>query len=146
MPMLLLGGFRQVVDRAHRRLAELGYPEARPAHGFAMQAIGSGSTAGEIARQLGVSKQAAAKTIDQLERLGYASRSADPADSRRKLVLPTGRGAGMLAASAQAFAEVQQEWVHQLGLRRVAALREDLAAIAGEQAIRLDSLGWLSAE
>ena len=146
LPLLLLGGFRQVVDSAHRRLAELGYPESRPAHGFAMQAIGPGSTASDVARVLGVSKQAAAKTIELLERLDYVRRSTDPTDARRKLVVPTARGIGMLAASAQAFDEVQAQWVHAAGGEVVAGIRDGLSRLAGEQARRLDSLGWLGTE
>lgn len=146
LPLLLLGGFRQVVDGAHRRLAELGYPESRPAHGFAMQAIGPGSTASEVARELGVSKQAAAKTIETLERLDYVCRSTDPADARRKLVVPTARGIGMLAASAQAFDEVQAQWVQAAGREVVAGIRDGLTRLAGEQARRLDSLGWLGTD
>ena len=47
----------------------------RPAHGFAMQAIGlRGATATEAGRRLGISKQAAGKTIDRLEELGYVRR------------------------------------------------------------------------
>ncbi|WP_425569417.1 MarR family transcriptional regulator [Nonomuraea salmonea] len=44
-----------------------------------MQAIGpDGTTAVELGRALGVSKQAAGKTIDTLESAGYVERTADP--------------------------------------------------------------------
>ena len=56
-------------------------------HGFVMQAIGPhGTTAVELGRTLGVTKQAAGKTIETLERLGYVERTADPDDTRRKIV------------------------------------------------------------
>ena len=40
LPLLLLAGFRAVIDEAHEDLAARGHPELRPAHGFAMRAIG----------------------------------------------------------------------------------------------------------
>lgn len=59
----------------------------RPAYGFAMQAIGpAGASASDIGRRLGVTKQAAGKTVDRLVTLGYAERADDPADARRKLI------------------------------------------------------------
>ena len=72
LPLLLLAAFRAVIDEAHEELAARGHPELRPAHGFAMQAIGTfGATAADVGRRLGVSKQAAGKTIDRLAELGY---------------------------------------------------------------------------
>src|SRR5690625_6092090 len=85
LPLLLFGGFRALIDELHAQLRDQGHADLRPVHGFAMQAIGAdGATASEVGRRLGVSKQAAGKTIDQLERLGYVARSIDERDSRRK--------------------------------------------------------------
>ena len=68
LPLLLFGGFRSIIDELHAELARRGHPELRPAHGFALQAIGlDGATATEAGRRLGISKQAAGKTIDRLE-------------------------------------------------------------------------------
>ena len=66
LPLLLFGGFRTLIDRLHAELAGQGHPDVRPAYGFAMQAIGrDGATASELGRRLGVSKQAAGKTVDR---------------------------------------------------------------------------------
>ena len=71
LPLLLFGGFRALIDRLHDELARQGHPDMRPAYGFAMQAIGrDGATASELGRRLGVSKQAAGKTVDRLVQLG----------------------------------------------------------------------------
>src|ERR1700745_3968767 len=84
LPLLLFGGFRSIIDELHAELARRGPPDVRPAHGFALQAIGlDGATATEAGRRLGISKQAAGKTIDRLEVLGYVHRSADDAARRR---------------------------------------------------------------
>jgi DNA-binding MarR family transcriptional regulator len=137
LPLLLLAGFRAVIDEAHAELAERGHPELRPAHGFAMQAIGTfGATAADVGRRLGVTKQAAGK-------LGYVERGAESADRRRKLVRLTPRGTEALALSAEAFAHVRARWAGQLGASRVAALEADLRAVAPGQPLRLDVPGWL---
>ncbi len=145
LPLLLLGGFRTLIDRLHARLADEGHPGMRPAHGFAMQAIGGrGATASEIGRRLGVSKQAAGKTVDRLLALGYAERADDPADARRKLVRLTPRGRDALARSAAVFDELRAEWSAVLGADRVRALEADLRnVVPAETAFRLDATSWL---
>src|ERR1700759_2809614 len=83
LPLLLFGGFRSVIGELHAELARRGHPDLRPAHGFALQAIGlAGATATETARRLGVSKQAAGKTIDRLAELGYVRKARDDAARR----------------------------------------------------------------
>ena len=144
LPLLLLAGFRAVIDEAHEELAARGHPEMRPAHGFAMQAIGTfGATAADVGRRLGVSKQAAGKTIDRLAELGYVERGGESADRRRKLVRLTPRGTEALMLSAEAFEHVRARWAGLLGADRVAALERDLRAVSSDQAFRLDLPGWL---
>ena len=62
LALLLLGGFRPLVDDAVLELAERGHEDVRPVHDFAMRAIVAGAdNASELGRRLSVSKQAAAK-------------------------------------------------------------------------------------
>src|SRR5262252_1236391 len=123
LPLLLFGGFRSIIDELHAELARRGHPDLRPAHGFALQAIGlGGATATEAGQRLGVSKQAAGKTIERLEALGYVGRDTDGSDRRRKLVRITPRGLEALAASAMIFEEIRSRWEAELGAGRLAAL------------------------
>src|SRR6202161_4328807 len=99
--MFLFAWFRSIIDELHAELARRGHPDLRPAHGFALQAIGhGGATATEAGRRLGISKQAAGKTIERLEELGYVHRAGDETDRRRQ-VSPApprgGRGPGLCA-------------------------------------------------
>jgi DNA-binding MarR family transcriptional regulator len=143
LPLRLFIGFRQLIDALHAELAREGHPDARPLHGFVFQAIGrDGTTAVELARRLGVSKQAAGKTVDGLERLGYVERATDPADARRKLIRLTDRGVDMLARSARIFDELRAEWAAQIGPDRLRALEADLATVTGAEPFRLDVPGW----
>ncbi|WIX78665.1 MarR family transcriptional regulator [Amycolatopsis carbonis] len=144
LPLLLFSGFRTLIDDLHAELARQGHPDVRPAFGFAMQAIGPrGATASELGKRLGVSKQAAGKTVDRLEQLGYAERADDPEDARRKLVRLTPRGIDSLARSAAIFETLRANWVAELGADRVRALEADLRTMTGG-GFRLDVAGWFA--
>ena len=143
LPLLLFGGFRTLIDQLHAELERQGHSGLRPAHGFAMQAIGpDGATASEIGRRLGVSKQAAGKTVDRLERLGYVGRRTDPDDARRKVAVLTDDGLAMLRRSAEIFDRLREEWARTIGPARLDALESDLRSVAGAHAYRLDAQAW----
>jgi DNA-binding MarR family transcriptional regulator len=144
LPLLLFAGFRSLIDQLHEELARQGHPDVRPAHGFAMQAIGlDGATAVTIGRRLGVSKQAAGKTVDRLVALGYAERTDDPADARRKLVRLTPRGLDALARSARIFDRLRAGWARTLGTDRLHAMESDLRVVTPRDSFGLDATGWL---
>jgi DNA-binding MarR family transcriptional regulator len=146
LPLLLFGGFRTLIDRLHEELARQGHAEARPAHGFALQAIGpAGVTASELGRRLGVSKQAAGKTVDRLVRLGYVERAASGADARAKVVRPTPLGLDLLNRSAAIFDELRAEWVRTLGADQVSAVETALRAVV-PSGVGVDAVGWFAAE
>jgi DNA-binding MarR family transcriptional regulator len=132
LPLLLAGAFRALVDELHVELAKNGHADARPIHGFALQAIGpEGTTISELGRRLGVSKQAAAKTAAALERIGYADSRSDPSDGRARILIRTAKAEEMLALSAEVFDRLRRDWTRQLGSERLGALEDDLRAIAG---------------
>jgi len=143
LPLLLFAGFRSLIDQLHAELAARGHPDVRPAYGFAMQAIGvRGASASEVGRRLGVSKQAAGKTIDRLAALGYVERADDPRDARRKLIRLTPRGIDSLAASAEIFDDLRARWVEKLGADRVRALESSLRTVVPDAGFPVDVPGW----
>lgn len=143
LPLLLFAGFRSVIDDLHAELARRGHPDMRPAHGFALQAIGySGATATEVGKRLGISKQAAGKTVERLEELGYVHRVGDDGDRRRKVVRLTRRGIEALTSSAMIFADIRARWERELGAARLSAMEHDLRAMAPGEVFRLDVPGW----
>jgi DNA-binding MarR family transcriptional regulator len=146
LPLLLFGGFRSIIDELHAELARRGHPELRPAHGFALQAIGpTGATASETGHRLGISKQAAGKTIDRLAELGYVHKADDDTDRRRKLVRITPRGLDALAMSAAIFDDIRSRWAAVLGPDRLSALEAGLRTMAPAETYRLDVPGWFGA-
>jgi len=143
LPLLLFAGFRSLIDQLHAELAELGHPDLRPVHGFTMQAIGlRGASASEVGRRLGVSKQAAGKTIDRLHALGYVERVDDPRDARSKLVRLTPRGLDCLRLSAEIFERLRAEWVAQLGIERVRVIESSLRTVVPSGIFPVDVPGW----
>src|SRR6201985_65342 len=139
LPLLLLAGFRTLIDQLHAELATRGHPDMRPAHGFTMQAIGlDGTTSGELGRRLGGAQQAAGKPVDGLAEIGYVDRRSDPADGRRKLVRLTPRGIEALTLSARIFEELHAQWAEQLAPERLRALENDLRTITSPDSFRLD--------
>lgn len=143
LAFLLIGAFRQIIDDLHQQLAERGYPEARPVHGFALQAIGADAVSiTELGRRLGVSKQAAAKTVTLLEAQGLVHREADPGDARASRIRRSQRGIAFLAASAAILDRQQARWIDLLGAERYASLIEDLHLIGGTGSVG-DFVGWL---
>lgn len=143
LPLLLFAGFRTLIDELHDELARQGHPDARPAYGFAMQAIGpDGAAASDIGRRLGISKQAAGKTIDRLVAVGYAERTPDPEDARRKVVRLTPRGRDSLRRSAAIFDQLRSRWAERVGETRLRAMEDDLRTVVSPTAFRLDAEGW----
>lgn len=143
LPLLLFGAFRSIIDELHAELAKHGHQDMRPAHGFALQAIGQrGVTATEAGRRLGISKQAAGKTVDRLEALGYVQRSDDDTDRRRKLIRLTPRGIEALRLSAVLFEQIHARWAAALGRDKLLALESDLQAMVPDGRFRLDVPGW----
>src|SRR5215813_6241706 len=98
-----------------------------------------------LGRRLGISKQAAGKTVDRLVNLGYAERSADSADGRRKLVRLTPRGIDALARSAAIFEDLRAQWASTLGPGQLRELEASLRTMAPHNTFRLDVPGWFGA-
>jgi DNA-binding MarR family transcriptional regulator len=139
----LLSGFRSLIDELHAELATQGHPDVRPMHGFVFQAIGPhGTTAADLGRALGISKQAAGKTINILEGLGYLRREGDPHDGRRILIHLTDQGIDFLVKSARIFDQLRQQWSQTLGTDRLRAMEDDLRKVV-PQHTRLDMPGWI---
>ncbi|MFI2487402.1 MarR family winged helix-turn-helix transcriptional regulator [Promicromonospora kroppenstedtii] len=145
LALLLLGGYRTLVDAAVVELAARGYDDFRPVHDFAMRAIAAGAgSASEVGRRTSVSKQAAAKTIAVLVDRGYVSSEADPADARRKRLRVTEHGFDVLRQGEAIFDELREAWGRRIGAAELALLEERLTTLVGDGAVRPDAAGWVA--
>lgn len=145
LALLLLGGFRSLVDAATEELARCGYQDVRPVHDFAMRAIAAGAdSASELGRQLSIAKQSAAKTIAVLQERGYVTREPDPRDGRRKRLQVTPLGFEVMRRGEAIFDELRSRWERQIGTAELASLEGRLAQLVGTVPIRFDTPGWIA--
>jgi DNA-binding MarR family transcriptional regulator len=145
LALLLLGGFRALADAASAELAERGYEKIRPVHDFAIRTIDAGAdTASELGRQLGVSKQAAAKTIAFLEERGYVSGEVDPRDSRRRRFTVTDQGYALLRTGEQVFDELRAQWAERIGATELERLEEALSDLGIRIPAHFDVPGYFT--
>src|SRR6266568_4576344 len=87
---LLLISSRTMIDNLHQRMAEMGFDDVRPAHGFAFQRIAPyGATGNDLAEFLDITKQAASEMVDYLVKRGYVVRQPHPSDKRGKIIILT---------------------------------------------------------
>lgn len=145
LALLLLAGFRALVDDATGELARRGHRDVRPVHDFAMRAIAAGADdATQLSRRLSVSRQAAAKTIAVLQERGYVTRETDPLDGRRKRLQVTALGLDVLRQGEEIFDELRDRWRQRIGSAELEHLEKHLAALVGASPIRFDTPGWLT--
>ena len=131
MAKLLLSTFTALVDGVVAELEREGHPGVTATHAFALEAIDDGAqSASQLARTLGVSRQAAAKTITALEELRYLDRRDDPEDARRKRLTVTARGNEMISIGARAFDTVRDRAAERVGVRQLEAAERVLAVLA----------------
>lgn len=145
LALLLLGGYRTLVDAATVELAALGHEDVRPVHDFAMRAIAAGAdSASELGRRLSITKQSAAKTIAVLQERGYVTREPDPADARRKHLRVTPLGFQVMHDGEAIFEGLRTRWARQIGDAELATLEKQLTTLAGAVPIRFDTPGWIA--
>jgi DNA-binding MarR family transcriptional regulator len=126
----LLQAFTAMSAEVNEDLAGRGHPGATPALHFAMEAIEHGaSDASALGRALGVSRQAAAKTIRSLEDLGYVDRGVDDEDARRRPLRVTDRGREWTALGAAAFERIRERLEASEGAEHVDVLEQLLRRI-----------------
>ena len=145
LALLLLGGFRTLVDAANAELAERGHEDVRPVHDFAMRAIAAGAdSASELGRRLSITKQSAAKTIAVLQERGYVTRDTDPRDGRRKRLQVTGLGFDVMRQGEAVFDQLRDQWARQIGAAELDRIEDHLTALVGAQPVRFDTPGWIA--
>jgi DNA-binding MarR family transcriptional regulator len=112
------------------RLADAGFKGLRPTHNAVLRYLDEdGTRTSELARRSGLTRQALTQIVDDLERLGYVTRRADPSDRRAKLVVYTGRGRQGFRASRAIIADLERDVQRRLGRERYELLRQALAEL-----------------
>lgn len=90
---------------------------------------GSVGSVGDVARDFGVSKQAASKLIDTLVIRGYVERRTDPEDRRRLTLELTERGREAADIGREATGRVDRALEEAVGAEAVTQMRETVGAL-----------------
>lgn len=144
LALLLLAGFRSIVTDGQAELARRGHGDVRPVHDFAIQAIAAGADdVSALGKRLGVTRQAAAKTIAGLEERGYVEREVDPDDLRRKRLRVTDRGFALVREGGEIFDDLREAWAERIGREQLLELEAHLRELVGSAPPRLDMPGWM---
>ena len=131
---LLLKGARlldeRALDRVNRDVRKI---RLRPAHAGLFPNIDlEGTRLTELARRLGVTKQAVGQLVTDLESLGVLERLDDPADGRAKLVRFTDKGLKAVHQGLSVMRAIEGEIERRLGADRMRALHDALADLVDE--------------
>ncbi len=89
-----------------------------------------GTRGTELARRMGVSKQAAGKAVRDLEASGLVTRVQDLSDARAFKVQFSAKGLDYMMHMHEAINQIEADYVELLGADRAQALREALSQIA----------------
>jgi len=98
---------------------------------FATLPVG-GARQSDLARRLGVSRQAVNELVGGLEQQGLVEVVPDPDSGRAKLVRPTTQGRESIEVALETFAQLEAELRARIGDRKVDQLRGALEAGWGE--------------
>lgn len=130
---LFLSAAGILVDRLHDELASRGWEDVRHSWGFVMGRLNAGpASVNDIATFLGVSKQAASKTVEHMQANGLVRLSPHPEDGRQKMVEMSARGEQFLRDVEAIYREVEFSWAERMGQGELERMRERLTAFLTE--------------
>ena len=89
-----------------------------------------GTRSVELARRMGISKQAVGKLVKELEALGFLTRTPDGADGRAFLVSFTEAGVDYLQDMHKAINQIEREYETMVGAGQMHIVRAALSTIA----------------
>jgi DNA-binding MarR family transcriptional regulator len=129
--LLLARAFNAYVEHLHRGLADHGFTDLRPTFGLTLRALRvRPRTLTELARELGVTKQAAGKLVGEMERRSLIEREPSPADGRATLLHLSARGRSLVAAAVRIGNRVEHDLGRDLGEDAAAHIRAGLERLA----------------
>ncbi|HTX30737.1 MAG TPA: MarR family winged helix-turn-helix transcriptional regulator [Solirubrobacteraceae bacterium] len=90
-------------------------------------------TASQLGRELGITRQGAAKIVDSLRQRGYIRVGPPSHDAREKALVITSRGRDYLTAQHRAAQRIERRVRAQIGDDGIASLSALLEALGGDQ-------------
>lgn len=127
---LLVRASRQVNHAAVTRLHAEGFPDVRPSHAAVLTYLhAEGSRMSDLAQRSGLTRQAVATAVRELQAAGYVDVAPDPGDGRASTVRLAPRGVELCHAVARAIRHETQRWGAAIGDTGLADLLTRLRAL-----------------
>jgi DNA-binding MarR family transcriptional regulator len=121
---------QQARERVNQAIREGGFTDLQETHlAVFSYPLPDGVRPSELARRLGMSRQATNHVIAQMEALGYLERRAGEEEARRRVHL-TARGRAVGEAIYAGMRGLQAEWAAELGTTRFAEFMAALRQLA----------------
>jgi DNA-binding MarR family transcriptional regulator len=118
----------QAIERVNQRATVS--PPLRAAHTAVFPHLNAEGVRGaDLAKKLGVTKQAVSQLVTELEEWGVVEQVADPQDGRAKLVRLTKKGEQSLLHGLAVLSELETELTDKIGKRRMQDLHTALLAL-----------------
>jgi DNA-binding MarR family transcriptional regulator len=126
----------QAIERVNAKAGKSG-PPLRASHTALFPHLSSEGVRGaDLAKKLGVSKQAVSQLVTELEEWGVVEQVTDPKDGRAKLVRFTPKGEQGLLHGLSVLRGLEEELSDKIGKRRMQELHTALLAL--EKALSSD--------
>lgn len=124
MGRLLLNAFNWFDASLLVSLKEQGWPALSHSQSMVMAySSREGIRISELARRLSVSRQAAQKSVQELERLKLLRTDVDSTNASARIVVLTARGRANVAAALQIFSDLEKELSKRIGVSEIAGMR-----------------------
>lgn len=136
---ILLGrAYQGFVAELNAHMAAAGFDAIKAAYGYVFRILlAEEQTSTRLGAKLGITTQGAAKLVDEMERVGYIEKVADPADARVKVLRLAERGRNAVAEARRFHQMYEDRLAERLGLEEAASLRRMLTAMGDpEQTLR----------
>ena len=125
--------------RTLEALRAAGHPRLRRVHGFVFQhLIEKQPTVSQLAAALGVTQQAASKSVAELETLGYVRREPDARDSRLRRIALTEHARHAIAVSRRVRADLSRALLDDVGPAALDTTRHVLVTLIDERDVTAD--------
>jgi DNA-binding MarR family transcriptional regulator len=133
LTVLLHSGAHWILRGVLNRLRDQGFDRITEPHLTLLGHLDCGAThAAAVAERMGVTRQAIARTLRELEALGYVGLERDPVRKNQKVIVMTAAGESLALAARAALEETEAVLKERIGPTRLQGLREALRAEWGD--------------
>jgi DNA-binding MarR family transcriptional regulator len=122
--------FRLMNDETVARMQARGFSDMQPSYPRLLGNLDTdGTRISGLSRRMGISRQAVAQLVKEIEAAGFVKRRSDPDDGRGVIVAFTPKGREGLATAVEVMGEIETEYAAVIGESGLGELKRHLKAI-----------------